>query len=66
MNMKAEATPQETSSLPIQISDDHTHQWVPIYEDSILMGQLYFGDECTLCRKTKNTGPGPLDLGIYK
>jgi hypothetical protein len=30
------------------------------------MGMVYYGDECKKCKKKRNTGAGPLDLGIYK
>ena len=41
------------------------HDWKPIYEDHILMGVIYYGQECTKCKQLKDAGPGPLDLGVY-
>lgn len=38
----------------------------PVYEDHILLGNLYYGEECSKCGKRKAPPPGTLELGVYK
>jgi hypothetical protein len=42
------------------------HDFQPIYEDHILMGSIYYYDECRRCKQKRNTEPGPLALGTYR
>lgn len=45
---------------------DCKHDWKDIWEDTALLGLVYFGKECRKCRAKSDTGAGPLDLGTYK
>lgn len=37
-----------------------------MWEDHILMGPIYYGEECVHCGQQKYAPPGPLELGTYK
>lgn len=52
-------------SMPKECKDGDC-EWEPTWEDHILMGPIYYGQQCKKCRKEKYKEPGPLELGTYR
>lgn len=56
----------DLSKKPEKDTDNCPHKWGQVWEDHILMGNIYYGLECALCGEFQPREPGPLELGIYK
>ena len=42
------------------------HVYKEIWEDHILMGNIFYGHECVKCKCHKPSTRGSLELGVYK